>query len=193
MALLQKTTYNLRHPTGLCHPVSALGFLVWLRGETMRGAKKSWRNERVRNWVRDTQWVTGWRRPIGCLIFIGHFPQKSPIISGSFAKNDLQLKASYGSSPPCTLHVYSIYIMLSLAVSFFLSNPRLSTAGWRRVMGCLIFMGHFPQKSPIIIGSFAKNDLQLKASYESSPPCTLRKESFVYFPYPNKIPQSPFA
>jgi len=44
----------------------------------------------------------GWQTPIGCLIFICHFLQKSPIISGSFAKNDLQLKASNGSSPPCT-------------------------------------------------------------------------------------------
>ena len=44
---------------------------------------------------------TGWQRPIGCLILIGHFPQKRPIISGSVAKNDLQFNASYGSSPFC--------------------------------------------------------------------------------------------
>ena len=54
--------------------------------------------------------VIRWRRLVGSLIFIDHFLPKWPIFSGSFVKNDLQLRRSYESSPPCILHMYGIVV-----------------------------------------------------------------------------------
>jgi len=75
----------------------------------------------------------------------GHFPQKSPIVSGSFAKTEKSLRN--------------------------VTSHGIGCRGWRRIIGCLIFIDHFPQKSPVISGSFAGIHLQLKVSYGSSPPC----------------------
>jgi len=75
----------------------------------------------------------------------------------------------------CIVFVPRHSVMLDniLCPSWILSHTTRCTLQGGEAIGCLDFRSHFPPKIPIIIGSFAKNDLQLKASYASSPPCML--------------------
>ena len=74
-----------------------------------------------------------------------------------------------------SMHV-CVYVRTHMHVCTYLLDTLVGgSTGWRRLIGSLIFIGHFPQKSRIFSGSFVENDLQLRGSYESSPPCSVIK------------------
>ena len=90
------------------------------------------------------------RRCIGCLIFIGHFAQKSTMSNGSFAKRNQQRKASW-----CTwCRVAQTYSMRYLGLGCVpqKSPPYNYWCTWCRVAQIYsmpyLGLGSVPQKSP---------------------------------------------
>ena len=65
-------------------------------------------------------------------IFVGLFPQKSPVINGSLAGRDLQLKASYTSPPPFTCGLVagkSEFLEKQVDNKFTRENDRIADLG----------------------------------------------------------------
>jgi len=76
--------------------------------------------------------ATGWPRVIGCLIFIGHFQQNSPITNNSYAENNMQLKTSYGFSPRCTR---TGSMTMCMKVSVLMTGDRVIEISVAEVLG----------------------------------------------------------
>ena len=100
------------------------------------------------------------------LKIIGLFCRISSLLQGSFAKENYDFKEPTNRSHP--IQEYAEFYTHILVTH----TRHLIYTGWRRCIGCLIFIGHILQKSLTVGGSFAERDLQLTASYAFLPPST---------------------
>jgi len=90
--------------------------------------------------------ATGWRRLIGSLVFIRHFPQKWPKSSGSFVENDLQLRGSLNLRHPVQRSCRT-YEGVMLHIHMCSKTPSYI---WHDFCICVIWLFHMCDMTPFI-------------------------------------------
>ena len=113
------------------------GSLLWKMTYTDKGSYESWPPFSAASDVLCTWFLytyinlhvfpdiiisTVWCIVIGRLIFTGHFPQKSPIISGCFAEDDRNLRHPMDLQHPVSLSLYfPIYIYIYICIYVYIN------------------------------------------------------------------------
>jgi len=134
-------------------------FYVWISLEMTFDIQHTHMYQTYVSHIRITH--TGWRRPIRCLKLQVIFRKRATDYWALLQKMTCNDKASYGVLPPCITHTYDTYVSHTrITHTYHTHVSHIHMYNLRRWfctrMTHLIVIGHFPQKSPLIKGSFAK-------------------------------------